>query len=366
MMINKALILAVCSLDLFATGCLHPKLGPHSLPHDRADYSLALSDSWKEQTLLNIVKFRYVDPPVFVDVGSIVSSYSLSQSASAGGNFVPSGSNSASVGGAVAFSTNPTITYTPLTGNAYVKGLVTPLPPLLVFAAIQNGSPADLILLASVTSINGLRNQSVSVEGFEPADAGFHRVRELVREIQDSGAVQLYVKVDPDKQQTNVITFRSMDIAPDVRAKILELRRLLHLNPDATELKLVAAPQASSDTEIAVQTRSIIQLLATMAAQVEVPPEDNARHRAFPGFETGRPVPGIVQEIRIQSAKKKPEDSFVSVYYRNNWFWIDDGDLLSKRSFAQLMQLFTMTDTSDRPAQPVHAVKIDYWRPAGR
>jgi hypothetical protein len=352
-MINRTSLLTLCSAGLFTVGCLHPKIGPHSLPHDRADYSIALSESWKEQTLLNIVKFRYVDPPVFVDVGSIVSSYSLSQNAAAGGTFVPSGSNSANIGGSVAFSNSPTITYTPLTGNAYVKGLITPLPPLLVFAAIQNGSPADLILLASVTSINGLRNQSVSLEGFEPADAGFHRVRELMRKIQDSGAVQLYVKVDPDKQQTNVITFRSTDIAPDIRADILELRRLLHLKPDATELKLVAAPQASSDTEIAVQTRSIMQLLATMAAQVEVPPEDNARHRAFPGFETGRPVPGIVPEIRIQSAKKKPEDSFVSINYRNNWYWIDDGDLLSKRSFAQLMQLFTMTDTGGRENQPV-------------
>ncbi len=128
-MTNKALILTVCSLVLLATGCLHPKIGPHSLPHDRADYSLSLSESWKEQTLLNIVKFRYVDPPVFVDVGSIISSYSLSQNASVGGAFVPSGSNSASIGGSVAFSTSPTITYTPLTGNAYIRGLVTPLPP---------------------------------------------------------------------------------------------------------------------------------------------------------------------------------------------------------------------------------------------
>src|ERR1700761_5276446 len=37
-----------------------PKIGPHSLPRDRADYGLSLSDSWKEQTLLNIVKVRYV------------------------------------------------------------------------------------------------------------------------------------------------------------------------------------------------------------------------------------------------------------------------------------------------------------------
>ncbi len=352
-MINKAFILTVCSVGLCTAGCLHPKIGPHSLPRDRADYSLSLSDSWKEQTLLNIVKFRYVDPPVFVDVGSIVSSYSLSQGASLGGNFVPSGSNSASIGGSVAFSTSPTITYTPLTGNAYIKGLVTPLPPLLVFAAIQNGVPADFILLASVTSINGLRNQNVSLEGIKPADAEFHRVRELMQQIQESGAVQLYIKVDPNKEQADILSLRSKDIAPDILADIVELRRLLHLNPDATELKLVAAPLPSNDREIAVQTRSMIQLLATMAAQVEVPSEDLTRHRAFPGFETGHTIPGIVPLIRIQSSKKKPDGSFVSIYYRNNWFWIDDGDLYSKRAFAQLMQLFTMTDTGARENPPV-------------
>src|SRR4051794_25257574 len=42
--------LAMCS----TTGCLHPKIGPQSLPIDRAAYSASLSDSWKEQALLNI------------------------------------------------------------------------------------------------------------------------------------------------------------------------------------------------------------------------------------------------------------------------------------------------------------------------
>jgi len=115
---KRALILAICSASLLATGCLHPKIGPHSLPRDRADYSLSLSDSWKEQTLLNIVKFRYVDPPIFVDVGSIISSYTLAQTASLGGTIQPSSTNSATIGGSVGFSSNPTITYTPLTGSA--------------------------------------------------------------------------------------------------------------------------------------------------------------------------------------------------------------------------------------------------------
>ena len=33
------LIFVICSLALFETGCLHPTIGPKSLPRDRALYS---------------------------------------------------------------------------------------------------------------------------------------------------------------------------------------------------------------------------------------------------------------------------------------------------------------------------------------
>ncbi|MCP4044368.1 MAG: hypothetical protein GY732_00080, partial [Gammaproteobacteria bacterium] len=52
--------------------------GPRSMDRDQLDYGNSIGDNWKNQMLANIVKIRYVDMPVFVDVGSIVSGYSLS------------------------------------------------------------------------------------------------------------------------------------------------------------------------------------------------------------------------------------------------------------------------------------------------
>jgi hypothetical protein len=231
--------------------------------------------------------------------------------------------------------------------------LTTPLAAASVFAAMQNGVPADLILLSSVQSINGLRNEEATLDGIRPADPEFHRVRELLRQIQLSGMVRLYIKEDIGKQQASLLAFRTDRIPPEIQAASVELHRLLRLSPDVTEFKIVSAPLPSNDTEVAVMTRSIIGILQNMAAEVEVRPEHMAQHRAVPGFEAGRTLPGIVPIIRIHSAKSRPADAFVGVRYRDTWFWIDDGDIPSKRSFAQLMQLFTMADTGAKENMPV-------------
>jgi hypothetical protein len=302
---------------------------------------------------LNIVKVRYLDPPVFVDVGNVIASYTLAQTGTVGGTIVPNGGSNATLGASVGLSNSPTITYTPLTGSAYIKGLVTPLSSELLFTAIQNGLPADSVLLSSFVSINGLRNQSVGLQGITPADPDFHRVRTLMREIQVSGAVRIYVKENPNKEETRILTFPTKNVPPEIQADTAELRRLLHLHPDATEFQLTSAPVPSSDTEIAVVTRSIIEIMKIMAVQVAVPTEDVSRHRAVPGFETGHDVPGVVPSIRIRSSKQKPGEAFITVHYRNSWFRIDDDDLASKSAFAQLMELFTMIDTGPRPNAPV-------------
>jgi len=351
----KSLVVSLVALiACLLAGC--NSIGPKTIARDRYDYSSSISESWKRQTLLNIVKLRYLDPPIFVDVGQIVAGYTLETAVSAGGSFPESsalGGSTASVGGSARYTDRPTITYVPLTGNQFVRALMTPLPPESVFFMIQSGWPADGVLMAAAASVNGLKNQETSIAGATPPTADFLRMLELLRNLQLSGAVSLRVKQDPQKQQTSILTFRSKDVSEATLAEILELRRLLRLNPEAEEFTLVFGATAGHDKELAVLTRSILQIMSTMAGQAEVPVEDVEQGRATPGLRSGDDATHVHRLVRIHSSRNKPTDAAVVVPYRNQWFWIDDRDLRSKRAFAFMLMLFTLSDTGQKESLPL-------------
>jgi len=349
--VSIALLLAA----LAAAACTH--IGPQMIPRDRFDYSTAIADSWKRQTLLNVVKLRYLDLPIFVDVGQIVSGYSLVTSLGAIGSLsdealVPPG-NSLALSGQARFEDRPTITYTPLTGSRFVRGLMTPLPPDSVFFTIQSGWAADAVLSVAATSLNGLKNQTVSAAGVAPADAGFQRALELLRKIQLSGAVGMRVVQDADKRQTSLVTFRTKDISQETLDQIAELRQLLHLDPEAQELKLVYSAVPADDKELAVLTNSMLHIMMALSACVDVPAADVEQGRATPGQESLGEAERT-SSFRVRCAAERPsDDAFAAVEYRKLWFWIDDRDIRSKRALALLMLLFTLTDTGEPESLPL-------------
>ena len=325
-------------------GC--SSIGPGTVARDRFDYSQSLAESWKRQALLNIVKLRYVDPPVYVDVGQIVSGYSLETDVSVGGGLGSGGDNSLAVGAGGRFTDRPTITYTPLTGSRFVRSAMMPLPPDAVFFLIQSGWPADGVLYSAVASLNGLKNQDATIGGGSPAAPEFLRVLELLRRIQLSGGVALRIEQDPQRQQTTLLAFRRKGITPETLDAIAEVRRLLQLNPETQEFWLVFGATPANDRELAVVTRSSLHMMGMMAAYVEVPPEHITQGRATPGLTPAAP-------LRIGCSRKEPGDAFVAVPYRDHWFWIDDRDLKTKRAFALLTMLFSLGDSGQRESLPL-------------
>src|SRR5215207_8379344 len=122
MMSMRVAITRACTMATITSAslCGCQTIGPSTVARDRSDYASSISESWKRQTLLNIVKLRYLDPPIFVDVGQIISGYSLETSVSAGASLPENASfgagNTGTIAGAARFTDRPTITYTPLTG----------------------------------------------------------------------------------------------------------------------------------------------------------------------------------------------------------------------------------------------------------
>src|SRR4051812_35617135 len=71
------------SLLLLVASCA--SIGPSTVPRDRIDYITSVAESWKEQTLLNVVRLRYGDAPSFLDVSSVISAYAFQGQIAAGG-----------------------------------------------------------------------------------------------------------------------------------------------------------------------------------------------------------------------------------------------------------------------------------------
>jgi len=119
--------MAAVALALALAGC--QSIGPGTIQRDRLDYAGAVSDSWKEQTLLNIVKIRYFDTPMFLEVASVISSYQLQGEVRFSREIFPSAAadTNRTFGATGTYSDRPTISYAPLTGEKFVNSLLRPI-----------------------------------------------------------------------------------------------------------------------------------------------------------------------------------------------------------------------------------------------
>src|SRR5215472_15848832 len=108
---QRALPLLPSFLPLVLTGCAL-RVGPKKIPQEPFDYSAATAASWKEQMLTNLVKVRYSDPPVFLDIAQVVTQYTLEASATVTTpDWSPPSNSAPAVGVFGRWAESPTITY---------------------------------------------------------------------------------------------------------------------------------------------------------------------------------------------------------------------------------------------------------------
>jgi len=348
--IQRVGVIGIIGFSVLSSGCR--SIGPKTIPRDRFDYSAGIGDSWKNQTLLNIIKLRYLDLPIFLDVAQVVSGYQLETGVSVGGQ-VSSASgtvgNNLVLGASGKFVDRPTITYMPLTGDEFLEGFLKPVQPSQVFYMLQTGYAADFLLDMSLDSLNGLHNRSTAYGETREADPEFMKATSLLRDIQAAGAVGIHVQKPKTEEETTQLFFRTERVDPEIKGKISGLKDLLSIPPDRYQLTLVVSPLRGTPDELAVTTRSLLQVLGALGAGIELPKAHVERKLVPPVTEASLQEQ---QLFRVHSGTEKPDDVYVAVRYEDAWFWIEHEDWHTKRTFVFIMFLFTLADAGQQQNLP--------------
>src|SRR5439155_251468 len=92
-----------------------------------------------------------------------------------------------------------------------------------------------------------------------PAEAEFLELLERLRRVQLSGAIGMRVQRTDTKEVATLLTFRQK-VEPGVAADALGIRKLLGIDPAATEFRVVYGAIAADAREIAMLTRSALEI----------------------------------------------------------------------------------------------------------
>ena len=334
--------------------------GPSTVPRDAFDYSAAISKSRSDQMLLNIVRLRYTQVPNFLTVNSVIAGYTyqgnLGASVQAGiGRF-----NEDVIHGSanLSYIERPTITYTPLQGEEFSRRLMRNIPLEALFSLGQAGWPMDVLFRVAVERFGETKNMSfaaseVVVQAGKQASylVRYDHVVNIIMELGEAGVVES-TQTEVDGEERQIVRF-SGSMSPELMEVATELKILLGLDPERNDFYVTDRIVGRTDDEVLIQTRSMLAVLSFLSLGVEVPEADIDANRVI---VTPAHLTKVIEKrgpMRIRVQRERPEDPFAAVQYRNQWFFIDATDHLSKRTFGTIQLLFELLAPSGSGAAPV-------------
>ncbi len=348
--------------SLLAGGCA-TGIGPRLIRDEHLDYNSRIAQSLDEQLLLNLVRMRYLDTPLFLEMGNVVVQYSIEGRANAGTDPViggPRATERAPIGAGITYGERPTITYSPLQGEQFARRLLAPIPAETIVLLSQSGWPIDLLLMVCVQRINGVEN-AIESSSLAPSDRPryelfedvarrlrqFQRIGELSisLELQDKGQLPL-IRLFP-RQVTNVAA------VPDA----LFIREALKMDIERRDFQLRNGGHNQSPDELAIDARSLSAVMGFLAKGVEVPEKD-VQAGIVPMLRgpEGEPVQLLEPALRyfhVRHSETMPRQAGVRIRHRGHWFYIPDDDVPSRVAFALLHTLFSLQTASGNGRQPL-------------
>ncbi len=302
-MLRKSIAVVLTLSMAVLGGC---SVAVKSIKRNFTTYNHTIHYNDSQQLLLNLVRMRYRDSPLFMKVGAVSTSYSyeLRGGGSLGSSF---GESNWGVTTGGAYAEKPTVTYTPIEGDTFVRHMLAEINVNSLVLLFRSGWPIETLSHVLVEKINAHENNRDS-----PGYAGFEETVARLSAAQKRGDLELVV-----------------------RGESVSLR----INRDSGKSEEAAETIALED----VQTRSFVDVMFYLAKNTTVPEAhaDQVKHTSPNGW------------LNIHHAKDVPQDALVFVEYNDHFFSISKTDIRSKDTFALLKLVFQMQAGDIHSAGPV-------------
>ena len=332
-------------LIVWLMGCLLAGcavVGPPSIRNGRAVYNDAINDTNNQQLLMAIIRARYSENVSLLSVGSVTANVSVSTSTGIQLGF---GNQSNYSGNLVPFSAsavyeeNPTVSYTPVEGQKYLRQLTAPVSLSVLVPLCQASVQPGLLLITLVSRANDLANPEFLVSPAS-SDPRFPRFVELVSHL---GQVEVLNWVDDPKGE-NRFSIVIHHFRPQYEAETRELLHLLGQSWPAADTGKIIIPVSQgvgggAGQGIAFTTRSVYDLMEIFSAAVDIPAEDIESGAAI----NYPPASPLGRKLHIRRSRAKPENAYVAVEYHGWWYFIDKTDQPTKRFFHLMTVLWSVT-----------------------
>lgn len=340
--------LGICVSGFFLAGC--QSIGPKAIQDVQPSYNETIARTDTDQLLLNMVRLRYRDNPCFIGVSNIVENRKFTTSFDPGidigfGN--TKAKNKIGIGISGEIFQNPTITLTPLKGEAFTKSLAQPIPLPLVLGLMQIGWSPKRVFSLCVEQLNGLDNASTAsgpTPKRPPYAKDFEEAVRLINKLHKEK--QLIFGIDKDDHKSLVMKI----LADQSSSASTELKHLLDLDFNKSEFKFVSNfIDYDEGKNLSIRTRSLMEVLFYISHTVQVPEQDienglvtKTLDKEGNVFDWSTNLSGKWFQIQCSQETKKPTNTYACIHYRNKWFYVADNDLNSKTTLMLLKHLFDL------------------------
>lgn len=349
--------IAILVSQLVLTACLSPR-GAETISPSGFAYNEAIARTKSEQLLLNLIRLKYRDAIVFMDVDGVTTQYQFGASFSSETLFPFQGTANGSTllipGGSA--SERPTIVYKPLDSSQFAQDLLAPIAPETIVLLANSGWSIERLMACCVERLGALSN-APSASGPTPAtipnNALFRETAALLRELQRQERLSVaHVPTANGDGAHTVLQIHATDTAA-----CAPLRGLLNAPDCEMRYKLVAKGGDLEQQELFAQTRTVLGALYALSHAIDIPIEHKAQglvtQSATGAGETADWAMFNSGLFSVRTGVEPPKTSSVAVSYRDHWFWIEDDDLETKTTFNLLLFLLALQSAASDGFTPL-------------